>query len=282
MKLFLSILFLLATLHPAYAHSGDKVVFVVNEDYLEKNTISYQIIQDVILNVEDETYEFFIFEKEKLHTIKNRRKIFIGINPELVDESFRSDNDLFFAIPYLNENKGKAYSTRVAESILYLSKSVDIKRIDIVYSSKSSAIFEEIKKISVDIRTYGYEVSTKRESITAYGKIFSAPPEEGHLIILPIDDTAFNPDLMLPIIIKRSWQKSIMVYSLNPSLVQKGLLMSAVPDIKETVISIRNAAFKNIKPEDRYSEAKTYIFNRRVLGHLKINIQENTEMVKIL
>ena len=160
-----------------------------------------------------------------------------------------------------------------------LALSPDIKRIHTVYDPRQNAWImglAEKEAASLNLELVTYQAGSLREAVYDYKKIlFDADPRSDALW-LPVDSTTMNDQVVLPLILRESWDRGLVVFSSNPAHASKGVLFSVFPDNKALGANLAALAQKiaagdstpAIYPLDKLS----FAINERTADHLGLSM----------
>lgn len=107
-----------------------------------------------------------------------------------------------------------------------------VKRVFIVYSEKNNGWLIPIARASAErhgVKLLARPAADARVAVRQYKQILTEVEDLQDAIWLPLDNVA--PDkTILPMVLEAAWNKRLVVFSNNPSHVQKGALFSLFPD----------------------------------------------------
>jgi ABC-type uncharacterized transport system substrate-binding protein len=110
-----------------------------------------------------------------------------------------------------------------------------VKRVHVVFSSKSSEWLVEIARDSIKkfkLQLYTYKSEDIKGSALIYRDILSkSRPGEDAIWLLP-DPVAVDYGITLPLLLRGAWDNNLLLFSSNPAYVQRGALFALFPDNK--------------------------------------------------
>lgn len=107
------------------------------------------------------------------------------------------------------------------------------RRVYVVYNPSYNGWLMRLAK--EDARVQGlelvaYEAQDLRSAVRYYEEIFAAADGRSDVLWLPQDPTTVEENSILPLVLQKSWNQSIAVFSSNVSHVRRGVLFSLYPD----------------------------------------------------
>ncbi len=142
------------------------------------------------------------------------------------------------------------------------------------------------KALSYDIDLMVYEASNIKQSAKIYDQLLADENPQSLAIWLLQDRTIVDSKVVLPFILERSWQRSIMVFSSSLGHVRKGVLFCMYPDNKahgkqlaqiiDNYYQMPSRYYKNPMPTRDLLMA----INSRTAAHLGLDLN-NSDLRKI-
>lgn len=109
----------------------------------------------------------------------------------------------------------------------------DIDTVTVVYDDQVSSWLLKHAHLAAQkhgLKLNAYPVRNVRQAAQIYRRILSSPPDSSHAIWLPQDPYTVDQKVILPELLKASWDYDFIVFSSNPSHVQRGVLFALYPD----------------------------------------------------
>ncbi|MBA3582038.1 MAG: hypothetical protein H0W44_06235 [Gammaproteobacteria bacterium] len=157
-----------------------------------------------------------------------------------------------------------------------------VRRVHVIYESSVNAWQVEIAQREIERLGFSlqvYKVASLQEAAKTYSNLLSGINPKTDAIWLPLDDQSLDSRVILPMILKESWNRAIVVFSSNPAHVSRGVLFSLYPDSRylgQQLVPLSQATTASVLPADKLKKA----FNIRTAEHLNINITD-AELKKI-
>lgn len=157
----------------------------------------------------------------------------------------------------------------------------DISRVTVVYNPARDAWLIEQAKRAAQGRNITLSAQPARnlsEAAKLYKKILNAEQGTHGALWLLQDPTIINSSAILPVILKKSWEKRIIVFSSNPTHVKRGALFSLFPDNENLGRSLAKLAVKQIESQGGEGPSVSPLrdlnvtLNRRTAEHLGIKL----------
>lgn len=123
-----------------------------------------------------------------------------------------------------------------------------VKRVTVIYNQKhSSWIIKQAKEIAENyaLTLNAYPVKHLREAAVLYRKTLGQLESGIDAIWLPHDQTV-DEETILPLILRESWERNLVVFSSNLSYVKRGILFALYPDNKNMGRSLAELALKQM------------------------------------
>lgn len=110
-----------------------------------------------------------------------------------------------------------------------------IKRVHVVYNPEVSGWLIQAARSSANKRNFqliAYKSDDIKSSALIYRDILNKSQPGEDAIWLPPDPASVDDKLILPLLLKGAWDKSVVVFSSNPVHVKRGTLFALFPDNK--------------------------------------------------
>ena len=126
------------------------------------------------------------------------------------------------------------------------------------------------------------EASDLRESVQHFSAIFDHANPETDALWLVGDAALVDTQTLLPLIIERSWNRRLAVFSNNLQQAERGLLFALYPDLRQLgdrLIQLAELHGRN-PTMDRHIEplrAVKRVLNLKISAHLNLKITQDTE-----
>lgn len=274
-------IFILFVSYATPALSLTEAMIVVNK-HSDHHRVLQSIEKSVVSQLQDDSYKVLEAKNLDSYDSKSKKKIFLGYDPSEISPEFKHKDDVYFGLSHVSSSSSVSFSTNPLSAIeIGIKMGVNVKKIVIIHSRISDPLIKILKESRFDIESI--EVNSLKEALAEYERVFNSFNLENTLILVPIDNIAFNPNLMNSMIVEKSWSKKVPVYSLNPSLVAKGILFSGVPDFSELKKMILGEAQGSVGITGVFfSPLKKVIFNERVFDHFRLNKNNSPEIVRLM
>lgn len=109
----------------------------------------------------------------------------------------------------------------------------EVTDIHVAYSEKNRWLIERAEKTAtaLAIRLHSVPVKDVRAATRFYQALFRKLNDTGHHAIwLALDRVAADDQVVLPLVLRESWQKQVVVFSSTPAHAKRGVLFSTYPD----------------------------------------------------
>ncbi len=108
-----------------------------------------------------------------------------------------------------------------------------VKRVFVVYDPKINGWLMKLAKDAaraqgLDLVTY--ETQDLRSAVKFYQEIFSAADSDTDALWLPQDPSTVEESSILPLVLEKSWNQNLAIFSSNTSHVRRGVLFSLYPN----------------------------------------------------
>lgn len=108
-----------------------------------------------------------------------------------------------------------------------------VKRVYVVYDPRVNGWLMKLAKDAA--RTHGldlvaYEAQDLRSAVRFYQEIFADADSDTDALWLPQDPNTVEESSVLPLVLEKSWNQNLAIFSSNTSHVRRGVLFSLYPD----------------------------------------------------
>jgi len=106
-------------------------------------------------------------------------------------------------------------------------------RIFVVYSPQNSGWFIPLAEQAAqqrDLLLLSYPANDLREAMLQYRKLLEESKNDSDAIWLPLDKVTVNDDVVLPLLLKKAWDKNLAIISNKPAHAKRGALLAMYPD----------------------------------------------------
>lgn len=233
---------LLALTCRAESPANDVAVFYpdVKEPYLSVFT---QISQGIERANPAQTHTFLLAaedDSDKLLAMLRRKGINKAITLgqsgyRLADKWHQDITVVCGALPIQpNGVSGISLSSDPAQLFHYLQLVAPaVTDIHVAYSENNRWLIERAGRIATTlaIRLHSVPVADVRAATRYYQSLFrKLDNAENHAIWLALDRIAADDQVVLPLVLRESWQKQVVVFSSTPAHAKRGVLFSTFPD----------------------------------------------------
>ena len=162
----------------------------------------------------------------------------------------------------------------------------NVKRVSVVYNPEISGWLIDIAKPlakNLGLNLIAYEANDIKSAARLYVKILDQSKPNEDAIWLPQDKTTVNDEVILPLILKEAWNRSVVFFSSIGTHAKNGALFSLYPDytgLGKSLATMANEYYDNksktypkIVPLDDLQIA----VNIRTADHLNLNINKTGE-----
>ncbi len=107
------------------------------------------------------------------------------------------------------------------------------KRVFVVYDPTFNDWLMKLAKEAAraqGLELVAYEAQDLRSAVRFYQEIFSAVDSKSDVLWLPQDSTTVEENSVLPLVLQKSWNQGVAVFSSNSVHVRRGVLFSLYPD----------------------------------------------------
>jgi putative ABC transport system substrate-binding protein len=110
--------------------------------------------------------------------------------------------------------------------------SPNTRQIHVVYTDQSQWLIEKAQRAAAKkkLKLITAKVADLSEAIERYQKIFQEANSLTDAIWLPLDTTTANQNVILPLLLRESWDRNFVVFSSKPGHVRRGFLFTLFPD----------------------------------------------------
>lgn len=152
--------------------------------------------------------------------------------------------------------------------------SPDTRNVHVVYTEKSQWLIEKAQQAAQanGLSLISYKASDIREAVSHYQKILKTAEPKLDSIWLPLDPITANDKVILPLLLRESWDNNLVVFSSKPGHVKRGLLFTIFPDSEQDGVRLAemlSAIFYEGKaPGVELSNSEKVGVNLRTASHL--------------
>lgn len=235
---------LLALASPA--HSQGKVAIIMPEVRAPYKVIFDDIYDGIVENLNQQSISLIINKEVKSSTVDGwianmGISAIIALGPaahksvsKITTELPVVSGAMMTATPDDQDSLKVALSPEPAELFDQLSTLNDnISRVAVVYNTDRYQWLINLaqkKALSYGIDLLTYKASNVKQSAKIYDQLLADEKPQSLAIWLLQDRTIVDSKVVLPFILERSWQRSIMVFSSSLGHVKKGVLFCMYPD----------------------------------------------------
>ena len=161
-----------------------------------------------------------------------------------------------------------------------------VRRIHVIYNPEHNSWLVELAKAAATDHEYELVIHAAedlKQSARMYQEIFETIDPHVAAIWIPVDSNTVDEKVILPLILKESWDRGILVFSSNPAHAKKGALFSIYPDNDALGRSLARMAERSIIEGHDFvpgieplSDVRLAL-NRRTADHLGINISKELQ-----
>lgn len=156
------------------------------------------------------------------------------------------------------------------------------RRVFVVYDPENNASLITLARHAAarrDLSLIAVPAGDTRTAVQEYRKILDTRARPGDAIWLPQDSVTVNDQVVLPMILEKAWENELVVFSSNPSYVQRGVLFSLYPDNQKMGRSLARLALARARDPGasglagmRPLTALRVAVNTRTADHLQLNL----------
>lgn len=108
----------------------------------------------------------------------------------------------------------------------------NIKHVHVVYSQNSEWLVElaDTQSQLMGLNLIKIKAESVKEALLEYDKILSEIDVKTNAIWLPLDPITVNEQIILPSLLKRTWEQNIVLFSSKPAHAKRGALFSMFPN----------------------------------------------------
>jgi len=159
----------------------------------------------------------------------------------------------------------------------------DVKRVSTVYNPEISGWLIEIAELLAKkhgLKLIAYEATDIKTAARLYDKILKHSNPKEDAIWLLQDKTTVNDEVILPLILKEAWNRSLVFFSSIGTHAKNGALFSLYPDyagLGRSLAKMANEYLDNTsRPQPRIEPLKDLqiAVNARTADHLNLNINK--------
>lgn len=156
------------------------------------------------------------------------------------------------------------------------------RRVFVVYDPGNNASLIALARRAAarwNLRLIAVPAEDTRTAVREYRKILNTRAHAGDAIWLPQDSVTVNDQVVLPMILETAWENELVVFSSNPSYVQRGVLFSLYPDNQKMGQELARLALARARDPGKSSlagmrplTALRVAVNTRTADHLQLNL----------
>jgi len=156
------------------------------------------------------------------------------------------------------------------------------RRVFVVYDPNSNAsLIALARRAAADqgLELVALAAPDTRTAVHRYRDILDRRAHSGDAIWLPQDTVTVNDGVVLPMILEKAWEKDLVVFSSNPSYVQRGVLFSLYPDNQQMGRELARLALSRLEQGGSDAgggmqplTALRVAVNTRTADHLQLNL----------
>lgn len=162
----------------------------------------------------------------------------------------------------------------------------DIRRVHVIYDPQTSGWLIDLAGVAA--RQHGLTIAAHpadglKQSAPLYRDILSRADRNTDALWIPVDAVTVDDKVILPLVLKESWDRSILVFSSNPAHAKKGALFSFYPDNVALGKRLAILAERRIREGDEFVPKVIPLrdlriaVNRRTADHLGINLSREQQ-----
>ncbi len=110
-----------------------------------------------------------------------------------------------------------------------------IRNVHLIFNPRRSEAFVALASAAAKrqrLNLIAYESSELKASLQLYRQLFSALDPQRDAVWLIGGDAASQTSAVMPVVLKRAWQRNIVVFSSQPAHAKRGVLFSIYPDYR--------------------------------------------------
>lgn len=149
-----------------------------------------------------------------------------------------------------------------------------VKRIYVVYSKRNQWLIElsQAAALAAGYEFYSYSVDSTTAALSQYDELIRGSLTKNDAIWLPVDKYSSEKKNVVPMIIRKAWEKRFVVFSSRPEFVRRGVLFSFMPDHEvtgsELVKMVQSIYSKTLTPQVKTTSVVNLAVNLRTASHL--------------
>ncbi len=152
--------------------------------------------------------------------------------------------------------------------------SPDTQRIHVVYTAKTQWLIDKAQTSAQTnkLELISYKAADIREAVKHYQQILKTADQKKDSIWVPLDSVTANEKVILPLLLRESWENNLVVFSSKPGHVKRGFLFTLFPDSSQDGVRLAemlNSMFhEGEKPGVQLSDSLRVGVNLRTASHL--------------
>lgn len=143
-----------------------------------------------------------------------------------------------------------------------------------VYTKKTQWLIDKAQASAQinELELIPYEAADIREAVKHYQLIIKTADQKKDSIWVPLDSVTANEKVILPLLLRESWENNLVVFSSKPGHVKRGFLFTLFPDSAQDGVRLAemlNSMFhEGEKPGVQLSDSVRVGVNLRTASHL--------------
>ncbi len=156
-----------------------------------------------------------------------------------------------------------------------------MQRVHVIYDPLASAWLIDLARIAArhhGLELFAYPAEGMKQSARLYRDVLEKADPRNSALWIPVDAGTVDEKVILPLVLKESWDRSILVFSSNPAHAKRGALFSFYPDNVALGRRLATMAEQSISDGARFDPVifplrdVRIAVNRRTADHLGISI----------
>ena len=148
------------------------------------------------------------------------------------------------------------------------------KNIHVIYSPVNQWLIDLAHNAAKQrsLKLYSYQVNDLPNAVETYKQVIQKADSNTDALWLPLDKVTSNEKVVLPLVLKQSWKKRLLLFSSKPSHAKRGTLFSVFPNNEGSgerlVQMVKQLHFKKTKPGVEPMKSNKLGVNLRTADHL--------------
>lgn len=158
------------------------------------------------------------------------------------------------------------------------------KRVFIVYSEQISGWLiplAERAAAKYQLQLLSFPATNLKEAMHHYRRLLRQARGKEDAIWLPLDNVSVNNDVVLPMLLRKAWDKDLVIFSNKPSHVQRGALFSMYPNNFALGVELLTLLKEQLKQRDKRQTKPLrrlrLAVNLRTAAHLGLNFSPSQQ-----